>query len=102
LGGLRIEQLRRTGHKPKSPSPARDFQNALFVRLHDVFAAAADNRIISHVQSPSCLSPTGYVIMPRSFRGKHYGPPVSLSRVNRIEWQNAFRSGHKGHAIYVG
>src|ERR1700736_5312207 len=36
-----------------------------------------------------------------SFRGKHYEGPVSLSRVNRNEWQNPFRNGRKGRAEIV-
>ena len=56
-GRLRIQQFGRVGDKPGRLSPAGNFQDALFVRLHDVLVADPDNRIIFHLGSPKLPEP---------------------------------------------
>ena len=55
----RIQQFGRIGDKSCGSSPAGDFQNALVVRLHDIFVADPENRIIFHVAIPKLPEPDG-------------------------------------------
>jgi hypothetical protein len=65
LRRMRLQQFRGIGDKPCGFASAGYFQDALVVGLHDIFVADPDNRIIFHVRSPSCPSPTGYAKMSR-------------------------------------
>jgi hypothetical protein len=65
-----MEQIRRLGHQLGGSSTAGDFQEALFVGLHDVLIADPDNRIVLHVHSHAARARTRYAEAPWSFRGK--------------------------------
>jgi hypothetical protein len=54
-----------TSRAARRPPPARNFQDALGIGLHDVFVADPDNRIIFHARSPSCPGPEDQVSMSR-------------------------------------
>jgi hypothetical protein len=56
---LQLEQLRRVRDEPSGSAPARDFQNALVIRLNDVLVADPDNGIISHFLIPKLPGPNG-------------------------------------------
>ena len=54
---MRIQELGRIRDGSFGSSPACDFQNAFFVRLHDIFVADPDDRVIFHVRSPTTPEP---------------------------------------------
>jgi hypothetical protein len=81
---LRFQKLSRIADEPRRSPPARDFQDALRIGLHDVFVTDPDNRIIVHMRIPKLPWPRDNSAWHGSFAAENYQVPGSLSPVNRI------------------